>query len=558
MDASKLLASPSDVEVGGVPSSPPAAVPFSAYSPPFLGLLPTLTFFLNSLFHLVTFLALLPLRLIVALFISPLISPSYKGPTPEPQRVTSTDKLEDIPRLVADLKTSFSAGSTRSHAWREQQILGIRAMVLENHEEFFRAYQSDIGKPYGDWFLEKNSILGECNHTLAHLRSYMQTERRSTPLWMQPGSTYIVKEPLGTVLIIGPYNYPANLVLCPLIAAFAAGCNAVVKPSEQMPALERLLAELLPKYISPAGVAVVTGAVPQTTALLEQKWDKIFFTGSERVAQIIEKKVAGTLTPLCLELGGKSPVIVDSSANMAVTARRVCQGKWLNAGATCIAPDYVLVEEKAKDRFVTALRKQITKCYGENPQESKDYCRVLNKMHMDRLLKYMDDAKAKGATVEAGGVQDQSDRYMAPTVLTNVTEDMECMQEEIFGPILPIITVPSVDAAVKIVLSRPKPLASYVFSGRSDTQQKVLRLISSGSACVNDTTVQVLSPDIPFGGVGPAGMGAYHGREGFLCFSHCKSVYHHDTLTDSLTWFRYPPFTGFAEGVLGIVLGKSW
>ncbi|GMI43798.1 hypothetical protein TrCOL_g4577 [Triparma columacea] len=475
---------------------------------------------------------------------------------PKGNHIGNPSKVQDIAKAHQALKNEFSLGGTRSYAWRINQLLGIIRLVEEKEGELFEAYKSDLGKSQGEWFLEKNSILGEVNHTIAHLRELMQPESRSTPLWMQPASTYIVREPLGTVLIIGPYNYPANLILCPLAAAFSAGCNAMVKPSEQMPATANFFAKYLPFYLDQT--VVTLGAVPETTALLECKWDRILFTGSERVAQIIEKKVAGSLTPLCFELGGKSPTVVDSSANLTVAARRIVQGKFVNCGATCIAPDYILVESKVKAALIEKLKKQVEIFYSNDPQTSSDYGRVLNSVHLERLQGMVDDAVRSGAKVECGGTQVVEDRFMAPTILSDVRPDCAVMKEEIFGPVLPVLEVGSVDEAVDFIKSRPKPLASYIFSSKNRSIKKIRDGVSSGSMCVNDATVQVLSPDIPFGGVGPSGMGAYHGREGFLLFSHSKSVYDHDTITDGLTFMRYPPFTGFKKGILGMVLGKSW
>jgi aldehyde dehydrogenase (NAD+) len=257
-------------------------------------------------------------------------------------------------------------------------------------------------------------------------------------------------------------------------------------------------------------------------------------------------------------LGGKSPTVVDSSANLTVAARRIVQGKFVNCGATCIAPDYILVESKVKAALTEKLKKQVEIFYSNDPQTSSDYGRVLNSVHLERLQGMVDDAVKSGAKVECGGTQVVEDRFMAPTILSDVRPDCAVMKEEIFGPVLPVLEVGSVDEAVDFIKSRPKPLASYIFSSKNRSIKKIRDGVSSGSMCVNDATVQVLSPDIPFGGVGPSGMGAYHGREGFLLFSHSKSVYDHDTITDGLTFMRYPPFTGFKKGILGMVLGKSW
>ncbi|GMH47390.1 hypothetical protein TrLO_g2694 [Triparma laevis f. longispina] len=444
-----------------------------------------------------------------------------------------------------------------SYKWRINQLLGLKAMVLENEEELMKAYVKDLGKPKGDWFLEKNGILADINHTLSCLHKLMQPETRHTPLWMQPGSTKIIREPLGTVLIIGPYNYPLNLIVCPLAAAVSAGCNAVVKPSEQMPETANFFAKYLPIYLDCHSCGVVLGGIPETTTLLKIKFDKIFFTGSDRVAKIIEKTVAGTLTPMCLELGGKSPVIVCDDANLTVASKRIVQTKYLNCGATCIAPDYIMCTSAVHDKLVSNLQSCITSFYSDDAQKSENYARVLNKDHLERLEGYLNDAKNKGANI-FGGEIDMNDRYMAPTILTNVTPDMDIMKEEIFGPILPVMKVNGFEDALGHVKKGEKPLASYCFTSSSKHTDTFLSNISSGASCVNDCAVHVLSPDVPFGGVGNAGMGSYHGREGFICFSHEKAVYVNDTYTDGIRWIRYPPFSGFKEGFLGKVMGKSW
>tara|TARA_B110000091_G_C13715746_1_gene432527 strand:+ start:79 stop:1161 length:1083 start_codon:yes stop_codon:yes gene_type:complete len=313
-------------------------------APPFIGIFPWLEYVLEFPFWFVKQLILLPIR-ILALPFSCCCKTTFKGQTPENLISTACTGVEDIPRVTNELKTSFRAGETRPYTWRMQQICGLQQLLRDNDAQILAAYKKDLGKPTGDWFLEKMAIHAEAEHAKSHLHVWMQPEKRWTPLWQQPGSSKIIKEPLGTVLVIGPYNYPLNLVFAPMIAAFSAGNNVLVKPSEQMPATSELMANLLPKYLNPHAVRVVLGGIPETTKILEQKWDKIFFTGSGRVASIIEKKIAGTLTPCCFELGGKSPCIVDKSANIFVACKRICQGKWANAGATCIAPDYIMVED---------------------------------------------------------------------------------------------------------------------------------------------------------------------------------------------------------------------
>ena len=536
---------------------------------PFIGCIPWIDYIFTTLFWMITQCILLPFH-ILALPYSCCCAIKFKGKNTS--LPTACTDVANISRVTTELKQSYRDGETRSYKWRVEQIKGLQQLLLDNDAEILQAYKKDLGKPTGDWFLEKMAIHAEAEHAVSHLAHWMQPENRWTPLWQQPGSSKIIKEPLGTVLVIGPYNYPMNLVFAPMIAAFSAGNNVMVKPSEQMPATAQLMFYLLPQYLSPHAVRVVLGGIPETTAILEQKWDKIFFTGSGRVAGIIEKKIAGTLTPCCFELGGKSPCIVDASANIFVACKRICQGKFANAGATCIAPDYVLVEDSIHDKFVATLKTEIQRAFTSDPKTSDDYASVLNEGHLIRLKKYVDDAVTNGATVVCGHEANQDvdlvDRFMAPTVLTNVSTDSLCMREEIFGPVLPVIKMKGkgsgkkqttmMDEVIDFIQDRDIPLACYVFTSSAVVKEAVVGRIQSGSMCVNDAVYQVLSPDIPFGGVGPSGMGNYHGREGFNCFSHQKSVFDHDTRTDCCTRFRYPPFTPFARMVLSKLMGKGW
>ena len=442
----------------------------------------------------------------------------------------------DAAGLVARLRSTFDSERTRPIGWRKAQLRRLMDLVRENEPALLQALADDLGRPaFEGWLAEIRYLELEIEHTLRDLADWMRPERQPAPMVLQPGSAYVQTEPLGTVLIIAPWNYPIQLALAPLIGAIAAGNCAVIKPSEVSPASSKLLGELLPRYLDMDAIAVVEGAVPETTALLEQRWDHIFFTGGERVGKIVMTAAAKHLTSVTLELGGKSPAIVDRTANVKVTAKRLIWGKAFNAGQTCIAPDYVLVEESVKQPLIDALVATLKEFFGDDPKASPDYSRVVSDGHFARLSSLMEHG-----TVVHGGSTDASEKFIELTILDDVGADTPLMQEEIFGPLLPIMTVPDVDAAVRFVNARPKPLALYMFSSDRAAQQRVLSRTSSGGVCVNDCINHFVVPGLPFGGVGPSGMGAYHGKHSYDTFSHRKGVLEKPTFIDPS--LRYPPY----------------
>jgi aldehyde dehydrogenase (NAD+) len=363
-----------------------------------------------------------------------------------------------------------------------------------------------------------------------------------TPATVAPAKGWIVPEPLGVALVIAPWNYPIQLLVEPVGAALAAGNCVLAKPSELAPACSAALARLLPRYVDPEAVIVVEGGVDETTALLEERWDHIFFTGSTAVGRIVAEAAAKHLTPTVLELGGKSPTYVHASADLDVTARRIAWGKFLNAGQTCIAPDYVLVDHEVKDALVDKLARQVRSFYGAEPRTSKSFGRIVNDRHFDRLRGLLADG---AGTVAAGGEAVADERYVAPTITVEPRPDSAVMQEEIFGPILPVLGVGGPTEAKAFIGSRPKPLALYVFAQRGDVVDDLVDSTSSGGVCVNQTLLHLVPPDLPFGGVGDSGMGAYHGRTGFDAFSHHKSVLRKRTRPDLR--LLYPPYRSTVE-----------
>lgn len=450
---------------------------------------------------------------------------------------SSRSELDRIPGLVAGLRASFDAGRTRPLAWRREQLEGVRALLGDHGDEFVAALHADLRKPTLEaWAADVGATRQEARLALRNLKKWTRPER--VGLLPIPGRAKVIREPLGVVLIIAPWNYPVQLLLSPLIGAIAAGNCAVLKPSEVTPTTSALIARILPEYLDPDAIAVVEGAVDETTALLGERFDHIFYTGNGRVARVVMEAAAKNLTPVTLELGGKSPCIVDENVDVAIAARRIAWGKFMNAGQTCIAPDYVLVHESREEELLGELGAAVSEFFGPRPQATPDYARVVNRRHHRRLAALLKDGE-----VVVGGETDEDDCYIAPTVLRNVSPDSHLMADEIFGPILPVLRVGSIAEAIDFVNAREKPLALYVFTRNGEVEREVLERTSSGGVCVNATILHLMNPEMPFGGVGPSGIGAYHGRHSFETFSHRKSV-----LSLGLKWnlkLMFPPYTSF-------------
>ncbi len=452
---------------------------------------------------------------------------------------------ESYAELVADLRDTFRKGHTRPLSWRRTQLEALVAMLSDNEREFAEAMREDLGRPPMEAFgADIGTTRTEIKHMLKHFESWAKPRKASMPITVQPARGRVIPEPLGVALVISPWNYPVQLLVHPMAAAIAAGNAVVAKPSELSPATSAVLARLVPNYVDDQAVVLVEGAVQETTALLEQEFDYIFFTGSTNVGRIVMQAAAKHLTPVTLELGGKSPTLVASDADIEVAARRIMWGKFLNAGQTCIAPDYVLVEAPVRDRLVGKMADTLREFYGDDPRLCDDYGRIVNGRHLDRLQNLL---RSSGGTVAIGGQIDATDRYIAPTVVVDPDLSAPIMQEEIFGPLLPVLTVESIDEAVAFVNDRPKPLALYVFSGSSAIIEEVIERTSSGGACVNHCVMHILPSDLPFGGVGPSGMGAYGGRAGFDTFSHLKSVLYKPQKPDPR--LLYPPYTAMKSKI---------
>jgi aldehyde dehydrogenase (NAD+) len=457
---------------------------------------------------------------------------------------TTTQSAEYTPTLIADiapkiqsLKNTFANGSTQAFAWRIEQLEQIKKMVLEQQDNIFVAMQKDLGRcDMESWAAELGGVLSEAEHSIKHLKKWMKARKVSTPIIAQPGKSYILPEPLGTILIIGAWNYPLLMVLSPLVAAISAGNSALIKPSELSANMSMLLAKMVPQYLDNDAIDVVEGAADETTELLKHQFDHIIYTGGEVVGKIVMRAAAEFLTPVTLELGGKSPCIVDSTTDLDVTAARIVWSKWMNAGQTCVGPDYVLVEKSFATQLIDAIKNKIVEFYGADVATSKDYGRIVNDHHCSRIIKYLEDQN-----VVHGGTHDLSNKYIEPTLVLDPNPDSSLVQEEIFGPILPIITLDNISQAIPYINKREKPLALYLFSKNASFEQQVLTSTSAGMVCINDGFMFAANPNLPFGGVGNSGTGAYHGKTGFDNFSHLKTVMKRSF------WFdvplRYPPFT---------------
>ena len=447
---------------------------------------------------------------------------------------------QQVPLHVQDLlgkqRQFFASGHTLAVDFRRKQVQRLLDALLRHEQQLFDAMYKDFRKPAFESFAtEVGFIEQELRLVLKHLDKWARPRKVKETLVNFPARSYIYPEPYGVALIIGPWNYPLQLVLNPLIGALAAGNCAVVKPSELTPATSGVIARLIKSTFEESYVAAVEGGVRTTQELLAHRFDYIFFTGSTQVGRVVMKAAAEYLTPVTLELGGKSPVIVAEDADLELAARRIAWGKFLNAGQTCVAPDYVLVHEQVKEELIEQLRLTIGQFYGQDPASSPDFARIINDRHFDRLHSYLQDAQ-----VRVGGQTDAAARYISPTVVDQVTWQQPIMQEEIFGPVLPVLTFRSIDEAIQVVNDRERPLAFYLFSQDGALQEEVLQRVHFGGGCVNDTISHLINPNLPFGGVGSSGMGSYHGQASFELFSNLKSVLKRGTWLDLP--LRYPPY----------------
>ncbi len=443
-------------------------------------------------------------------------------------------------KLTEAQKQFFETGRTRDLAFRICQLQLLADAMRKNETVLGEALKKDLGKSaFESYATEIGFVLADIRYTIQNLQKWSAPKRVTTPLYLFPGKSKIQKEPYGSVLILGPYNYPVQLLAEPLVGAIAAGNCAVLKPSELTPHVSEAMYQIVHSTFKEEYIACVEGGVEVNQELLSQKFDYIFFTGSERVGRIVMKAAAENLTPVTLELGGKSPVIIEKTANIKEAARRIAWGKLMNAGQTCVAPDYVLVDESRKQQFLTEMKTAFSHLYGKEIKKNPDFGRIVNERHMERLQKILEqDAKY----LFCGGEADTLQRYIEPAILDlGKDQNAASMQEELFGPILPVLSYHKLEDAVRFVNKRAKPLALYLFTKKRSAEKFVLERVSSGGVCVNDTISHLINPDLPFGGVGASGMGQYHGKYSFDTFTHEKSVFYKPA--DWNLPVCYPPFT---------------
>lgn len=445
-----------------------------------------------------------------------------------------------IEQKFYDSKAFFNTQQTKDISFRKEQLKKLSKAIKSYESDILEALYTDLGKNKVEAYATEIGItLKSIKNARKELKNWTKTKNVDTPLYLFPTKSYIKKEPYGTVLIIAPFNYPFQLVFEPLIGAIAAGNTAIIKPSELTPNVARVIKRLTNETFDANYIEVIEGGIEETQTLIHLPFDYVFFTGSENVGKIVYQAASENLVPVTLEMGGKSPVIVDETANIKVASERICFGKFTNAGQTCVAPDYILVHESVKDDLITALSKTLREFYGQNIQQSPDYGRIVNLKHYHRLTSLLNSAQMN---IVFGGHSDEDERYIEPTLLDHVTNDSAIMQEEIFGPILPILTYQSLDEAIAFIHQRPKPLSLYLFSEDENATQRVINELSFGGGAINDTLMHLANPKLPFGGVGASGMGRYHGKYSFDTFTHEKSYIFKSTRLES--GVHLPPYKG--------------
>ena len=451
---------------------------------------------------------------------------------------------KSIDETIFDQVEMFSTNKTKSYSFRLAQINKMYGALKKNEDKLLTALYKDLKKSRGEAYVsELGVVYKEISLVKSNLKKWMKSKKVSTPIVAFPSRSKIFYEPLGSVLIIGPWNYPLQLLLVPLVGAIAAGNCVVLKPSEYAPHTSQAIIDILTDIFPPSFLSIFQGGIDVSTQLLEKKFDHIFFTGSSAVGKVVAQKAAQNLTPTTLELGGKSPCIITSSAKLEVSVKRIIFGKFLNMGQTCIAPDYIYIDKSIKEEFLTKLKIEMEKTFGQSPIRCKHLGRIVNEKNFLRLQKFL-----KKDQIFLGGDASLGDLFIAPTILNKVRWSDEVMQEEIFGPILPVLEYQDLNSAINQLKTMDKPLALYVFSEDQKEQNKVLNSLSFGGGCINDTLIHVANYNLPFGGIGKSGHGSYHGKQSFYTFSHKKSISITSSKLDLA--LRYPPYSDFKEKVL--------
>lgn len=449
-----------------------------------------------------------------------------------------------IEEIVKKEREYFKTGATLSYKFRLNALKKLKEAIIRNEKEIMNALFLDLGKSATESYMcEVGMVLSELKYAIRHLKEWIKRDRVTTPLAQFPSKSFIVKEPLGVVLVMSPWNYPFMLAIDPLIGAIGAGNCVVVKPASYAKNTSLVIKKLLGECFDERYVSVVLGGREENSALLEQRFDYIFFTGSVSVGKFVAEKASKNLTPVTLELGGKSPCVIDKTANLKISARRLAFGKFLNVGQTCVAPDYLLIEKSIKEEFLKYFKAEIVKMFGEEPLKNESYGKIINEKHFNRICRLIDKDK-----VIFGGESDEKSQKIAPTILDNVTLDDACMKEEIFAPILPVITYEKVEEAINIISKFEKPLALYLFSTDKETINKFLNSVPYGGGCVNDTIIHLATTKMGFGGVGYSGYGSYHGKRSFLLFSHEKSIVKKSPSIDLP--IRYQPYSKLKDKLI--------
>lgn len=444
--------------------------------------------------------------------------------------------IEQVLSILRQHKEYFETGETRNIDFRLQQLVKLKRAIQDNEKLIIEALHKDLHKSeFEAYTTEIGYLYDSIGYFVKNLKKWAKVKKVKTPLMHFGSRSYIYAEPYGTVLIVGPFNYPFQLVLEPLVGAISAGNCAVIKPSEFTQNISKVIVKIIKENFEERYIRVIEGEKEVTSMLINSPFDYIFFTGSVGVGKIVMEAAAKNLVPVALELGGKSPCIVDKDANIEIAAQRIVWGKFMNAGQTCVAPDYILVHKDVKKQLIDKMIEKINSFYGRRPKDSNDYGRIVNERQVDRLIQLIDTKK-----VVLGGEYDVENRYIAPTILDNVTWEDKVMEDEIFGPILPILEYENLDIAIRQINNRQKPLALYLFTENREVEKKVIEDVSYGGGCVNDTMIHLASPFLPFGGVGTSGMGSYHGKKSFETFSHMKSVLKKSTKINLS--FIFPPY----------------
>lgn len=445
---------------------------------------------------------------------------------------------EDVELMIEEQRNFYYTGVTRQASFRKEQLANLKQAIVEHEQEVLEALYKDLRKSeYEAYATEIGFVLNSIGYMTNNMEGWMKPENVKTPIYLQPAKSVVMREPYGSVLIIGPFNYPFQLIMEPLIGAIVGGNCAIVKPSETTPNVAKVTRKIIEKAFPPYFVRVVEGEKEEVTALIHASFDYIFFTGSVKVGKVIMKAASGRLTPVTLELGGKSPVIVDHTANLDLAVKRIAWGKFMNTGQTCVAPDYLCIQESVKDEFMEKLIKTVKSFYGKDAQKSPDYGRIVNTAHFDRLAEIIE---RESSQIIYGGNTDRSDLYIEPVILDGITWESPVMEDEIFGPILPIITYKDLPLLLRQIRKLSKPLSAYIFSETERAIEFFLENLPFGGGCINDTVSHVGSAHLPFGGIGPSGVNSYHGKTSFETFTHSKSILKKSSKFSSN--LLYPPY----------------